>query len=193
MGKVLAFIYDEMADFELTFAATVVGRWMEKELVIIAYENKEVVSKPGIKYLPHITVKEALDLEEIEGIIIPGGWRDEIRPELHELLNKLNDEGKFLAAICAGPQYLARTGLLDNKKFTTSLTVEYLDDNEKDDPFTWDNYIDENVVRDGNIITAKGSAFVDFGIEIFDFYKIFDDPALGITKEQMAKEYKGLL
>ena len=192
LSKILAFIYDEMADFELTFATYVAGRWMEKELVTIAYENKVVVSKSGVRYLPHITIEEALDLDDIDGIIIPGGWNDETRPELHELLNKLNDDNKFLAAICAGPLYLAKAGVLDNKKFTTTLTKEFLIEEKKDDPFNWDNYEDKNVIRDGNIITAIGNAFIDFGMEIFDYYKVFDDPEFGITKEELAKEYKGL-
>lgn len=192
MSKVLAFIYDEMADFELTFATHVTGTWMEKELVTVAYEKKEIISKPGIKYTPHFTVKEALELDDVDGIIIPGGWRNELEPELHELLNKLNDDGKYLAAICAGPQYLARTGVLDNKGFTTTFTQDYMKENQMEDKFQWDNYIDEKVVRADNIITAKGEAFIDFAIEILDYYKVFDDPETQVTKEQLLLEYKGL-
>jgi len=192
IGKALVFIYDGMADFELTFAATVTGRWMEKELVTIAYDKKEIISSPGIKYNPHFTVKEALSFEDVEGIIIPGGRNNELRPELHKLLNKLNDEGKYLAAICAGPQYLARTGVVDNKKFTTTLSKEYMKENQMEDKFQWENYVDEKVVRNDNIITAKGEAFIDFAMEILDYYKFFDDPEAGITKAELAMVYKGL-
>lgn len=41
------------------------------------------------------------------------------------------------------------------------------------DPFPWENYIDKRVVREGNIITAKGRAFVDFSFAIFEYLGIY--------------------
>lgn len=144
-----------------------------------------------MKYTTHATVKEALQLVDVEGIIIPGGWNDDIRPELHELLTTMNQDNKFIAAICAEPQYLSNTGILDNKRFTTTLTKEILIQNNKKDLFNWDNFIDENVIKDGHIITAKGRAFIDFGIEIADYYHLFDDVEYWGTKEENKNRYKG--
>ncbi|WBW94921.1 DJ-1/PfpI family protein [Oceanirhabdus sp. W0125-5] len=121
MGKILCFIYDDMADFEMTLPGTAIS-WLKKELVTIAYKNKAVQSRPGFKYLPHATVKEALDFDDIDGLIIPGGWGDEQKTELTELIQKLNKGDKMLAAICAGPKFLARAGVLNDKKYTTTLT-----------------------------------------------------------------------
>jgi len=119
----LCFIYKDMADFEMTLPITVAGLWLEKELITIAYEKEAIISKPGVQYTPHATVKEALEFEDVEGLIIPGGWNDEQRPELTELIQKLNNENKMLAAICAGPQYLARANVLKGKKYTTTATT----------------------------------------------------------------------
>lgn len=192
MGKILCFIYDDMADFEMTLATTVASQWLEKELVTIAYEKEVITSKPGVQYMPHDTVKNALDFDDVEGIIIPGGWNDEQRTELTDLLGKLHREEKMLAAICAGPQYLARAGVLNNNKYTTTLTEEYMKTQNKEDFFPRDNFVKQNVVRDGNIITAVGRAFVDFAVEIADYFGVFDNPENEFTKESIANNYKGL-
>lgn len=187
--KILCFIYEDMVDFEMTLACHLV----DKEIVPIAYEIKVIKSKSGMCYYPMSTVKEALEYADVDGLIIPGGYNDEQRDELTELINKLNDQGKLLSAICAGPQYLARAGILEGKKYTTTLTEDKLREYfpiVSKDPFPRDTYINENVVRDTNIITAVGNAFVDFSIEILDYFGNFKDET---EKKKCASHYKGLI
>lgn len=59
-----------------------------------------------------------------------------------------------------------------------------------EDPFPRDTYVNENVVRDNNIITAVGNAFVDFSIEILDYFGKFKDEA---EKKKCASYNKGLI
>ncbi|MHB8947127.1 MAG: DJ-1/PfpI family protein [Bacillota bacterium] len=99
MSKILLFLYDEMADFEMVLATQYLCRDMGKELVTIANEAKPIKAGSGIVYLPHKTVREALDLTDVAGLVIPGGWRCDFRPELGELIRKLNDQGRLLGAI----------------------------------------------------------------------------------------------
>lgn len=56
------------------------------------------------------------------------------------------------------------------------------------DPFPRDTYINKNVVRDNNIITAVGNAFVDFSIEILDYFGRFKDEK---EKRTYSSHYKG--
>jgi Putative intracellular protease/amidase len=187
MEKILCFIYDDMVDFEMTLACHLVN----KEIIPIAYKIKVIRSNSGMCYYPIATVKEALEYTDVTGLIIPGGQNDEQRQELTELINKLNDEGKLLAAICAGPQYLARAGILVGKKYTTALTKDKLEEYFPKvlvDPFPRDTYINKNVVRDNNIITAVGNAFVDFSIEILDYFGNFKDEK---EKRTYSSHYKG--
>jgi putative intracellular protease/amidase len=188
MGKVLCFIYNEMADFEMTLATHLLGM-SEKEIVLIAYEKEVITSKPGVTYYPRLTVNEALLLNDIEGLIIPGGWVRDLKPELKELICKLDTEKKLIAAICAGPEYLAKAGILDNHKYTTTLSEEYLKQIGIEDVFPRNNYIKEKVVRDENLITAVGHSFVDFAIEVTDWFGLFDDEE---QKERFRNSYKGL-
>lgn len=187
MRKVLCFIYEGMVDFEITLACHLANR----EIVPISYEIKAIKSKSGMCYYPISTVKEALGYTDVDGLIIPGGYNDEHRKELTELINILNNQGKLLAAICAGPQYLARAGILKGKKYTTTLTeknIKQYSPNMLEDPFPRDTYIEQNVVKDGNIITAVGNAFVDFSVEIRDYLGNFEDEE---EKKEWAKHYKG--
>ncbi len=58
------------------------------------------------------------------------------------------------------------------------------------DPFPRQNFVLERVIRDRNIITAQGNAFVDFAIEIADWFGAFDDEE---DKNGFAKVIKGSL
>lgn len=102
----------------------------------------------------------------------------EIRPELIQLIKKLDEEGKLLSAICAGPRFLAKAGILDKVKYTTSIkkwTQLQKDNFKEDDPFPRENFIEERVVRDQNVITATGIAFIDFAVEICDWFNLFNN------------------
>ncbi len=189
MGKILCFVYNEMADFEMTLATHLLGMF-GKEIALIAYEKEVITSKPGVTYFPGMTVQEALSLEEVDGILIPGGWNRILKDELKELLLKLHSEGKLLASICAGPEYFAKAGILKDYKYTTTLTEEFLKQQGLEDSFPRENYVKEAVVRDRNLITAVGNAFVDFGVELACYFEYIKSEA---DKQEYAKHYKGLL
>jgi putative intracellular protease/amidase len=191
MKRILLFIYDDMADFEITFTAHLLGADLGMEVVTISYEDKLIRSKSGVIYKPAKVIKDVL-LEDVEGLIIPGGWNGEIRPELIELIQSINSKGNLLGAICAGPRFLAKAGVLDNAKYTTSIvnwTETHMRNFMEDDPFPRQNFILDRVVRDGNIITAQGNAFIDFAIEIADWFGAFDDEE---DKNDFIKAIKGI-
>jgi putative intracellular protease/amidase len=191
MEKVLVFIYDGMADFEITFVTHLLGADCGKEIVTIAYEDKLIKSKSGIIYKPARLIKDVL-AEEVDGLIIPGGWNGEIRPELIELIQSINAKGKLLAAICAGPRFLAKAGVLENVKYTTSIsqwTKEHAEQFKESDPFPRESFVSERVVTDGNIVTAQGLAFVDFAIAVCDWFSLFDDEE---DKNNFWKQIKGI-
>lgn len=189
MGRVLCFIYDNMADFEMTFSCELLKSYGEKEITTISYDMNMVKGSSGLEYQPNMTVKEAFKLKDVEALIIPGGWNTNYKQEIFELIHKLNEEKKLLCSICAGPQYFAKAGILEGRSYTTTLDSEYLESIEMEDPFPRDTYVDKNVVRDEHIITAKGNAFIDFGIEILHVLNLFEDEE---QKETCAKYYKGI-
>ncbi len=74
----------------------------------------------------------------------------------------MNEAGKLVAAICAGPIVLAKAGVIKGKQVTSYPGFE----NELKDGI----YVEKPVVRDKNIITSRGPALaVDFAIEIIKY------------------------
>ena len=189
MGKVLLFIYNDMADFEFSYATHLLGHELGKQVVVAAYDKSPVVSKGGITYLPHTTIAE-VDANEFEGFIIPGGWNPVVKQEILDLINQFYQQDKLLAAICAGPRYFAKAGILDKVKYTTSI-VEWNEMRceafKEEDPFPRQNFVNERVVRDKNVITSKGISFVDFGIEVANYFGMFK------TEDEKLELYKTIL
>ena len=106
---------------------------------------------------------EKIDLSQVEMAIFPGGMPGATNldscPFTDEVINSLNGRGGYLAAICAAPLILGRRGLLNGKSATCYPGFE----NE----LSGATILDESVVRDGNIITARGMGVaLEFAEEI---------------------------
>ena len=192
MGKILVFIFDKMTDYQITFIMHLLGADSGKEIITIAYEDKIIKGRSGFLYKPARLVNDVLN-ENVEGLMLCGGCYGDARPELIQLINKLNLEKKLLAAICgAGTVFLAKAGVLNNVKYTTPI-IEWTQENIKDfgtkDPFPRENFISKRVVRDGNVITAQGIAHIDFAIEICDWFNLFENQD---DRGNFTKNIKGL-
>lgn len=172
-GKILCWISEEFADFEVTLALHKIRNVGKRVIVPVGYDLEPVMSESGLHYKPELTVQGAMELSGVEGLLIPGGPIRSQRPELTELIRKLDQEKKLLAAICNGPQYLGRAGVLESRAFTTSCSVERIRKLGVEDPFPRRNFVDRRVVRDGHVITAGGRAFVDFSFALFDYLDVY--------------------
>ncbi len=188
MGKILCFVYDTMADFEITLACHILRLNADKELITISYGSSPITAASKLKYIADCTVDQATLLDDVDALIIPGGYERECRPELIALIKKLHTNKKLICAICAAPEFLAKTGILHDHSYTTTLSKEHLATNGITDFFPWQNYVDEKIVRHENIITAKGVSFIDFAIEIADYFTMFTDEN---EKQMYSKAYKG--
>lgn len=189
MGKVLIFIFKGMTDYEITFITHLLKVDAGKEIISIAYEDNLLRSASGLVYKPDKLISDVLGMD-VEGLIICGGWYGEVREELVQLINEINLKGKLLAGICgAGTVFLAKAGVLNEVNYTTPIiewTQKHIDVFGEEDPFPRNKFIDKRVVRDGNIITAKGIAFIDFSIEICDWLNLFE------SKEERAEFTKSI-
>ena len=127
-------------------------------------------------------------------LIICGGWYGELRIELQHLLIELNRQKKLIAGICgAGTLLLAKAGILKNVQYTTPINEwdkKYQELFGTTDPFPRVNFIAKRVVRDRNVITAQGNAFIDFAIEICDFFSLFSSE---LEKSEFSKNIIGAI
>ena len=142
-------------------------RWHYNSVTDIIYTDKEIVrSEEGVTVMPVKTCDE-FSTEDYDCLILPGcsDTRMALRNvKLNAFLRRFKDNCTFvIGAICSGPLFLQRAGLLEGKNYTDSLFVEmrelfpFIDDSR---------FLAMPVVEDGNIITANGSAFNDFAAHI---------------------------
>lgn len=94
------------------------------------------------------------DLSDYDLIVLPGGMPGSANLRDHELLiaelQKCEQVGKKVAAICAAPIVLNRAGLLKDKEFTCYDGVQ--------EQIADGHYRKETVVVDGQITTSRGPA-----------------------------------
>ena len=134
------------------------------EVTTVAVGGKETVTgSHGI--VVHADIPDVMYRDSApDMIILPGGMPgsthlDESRV-VDSALKVASKKGAYLCAICAAPLVLGKRGYLEGKRaicypgfeeYLKGATVSYT----------------ESVVRDGNIITAKGMGVaLDFGLEL---------------------------
>ena len=111
-------------------------------------------SYPSKLGYPAKSDKAAKDVtpDDFDALVIPGGFAPDFlrRSEaVMKLVRQLAEAGEPIAAICHGPWVLCSTPALRGKKATCFFAI-------KDDVVNAGaNYVDAEVVRDGNIITSR--------------------------------------
>ena len=133
------------------------------ELKLVSINETYVTSSHNVTVKADITIDQISDYEDIDAIILPGGMPGTLNlqnsEKLRDIILYCNENNKLICAICAAPMILGNLGLLKNKDATCfpGFEKELKDANVKTD----------KVVKDGNIITAKGAgvSFL-FGYEI---------------------------
>lgn len=184
MKTILCFIYEGFVDFEISLALTELNLDEGFQVVYIAYEKTPLKSSAGFTIIPDKIVSDITSSNDFEALIIPGGFIRPLKPELKELILDFDNKNKLIAAICAGPEFLAKAGLLEHRKYATSMFPSDYEEKNEPDPFPRNNYIETRVIKDANIITARGNAFVDFALEIWDWLNCYDHE----TEKEECKE-----
>ncbi|MCT3073475.1 glutamine amidotransferase [Leuconostoc citreum] len=160
MKQAVFLILDDYADWEGAHLSSMLNQ-AEEWQVKTASINKEVGSIGGFRTIVDITIDEIP--ENIDLLILIGGnsWAIE-NEELYYLLEKRLLNGQPVGAICGAVDYLAKKGLLNNFKHTGNsvyLWKEYTDYNNQQ------NFLEKQAVRDHNLVTANGTASLDFAFE----------------------------
>jgi len=183
--KILVLLYERMSDFEMTLACQNINNSSDFQILPIANSLDPITGRSGLIYIPKKKLADIKDLNDIEGIIIPGGEPLMLIPEFKELLIKLHHLKKMIAAICIAPEYLASLGILENVPFTSSMNPQYYRERGLFDPFEWKNDTHARVTVYDHIITAKGAAFIEFALEIWDYLGLYKDPQEKLEDKQM--------
>ena len=108
-------------------------------------------SKEGYPVHEEISMMQA-DITAFSGVIVPGGYAPDIlrrHVEINTFVREMFMADKLVAAICHGGWVLISAGIVHDKKVTCFHAI-------KDDLINAGaNFIDEEVVVDGNLITSR--------------------------------------
>jgi putative intracellular protease/amidase len=183
---VYLFVFDSMADWEAGHAVaginnpehqTEPGRFVVKTAGV---SRDPVMTIGGVTVLPDTTL-EAIEPPRSAMLILPGGtaWEAGEHGEAAEKAGAFLAAGVPVAAICGATLALARAGLLDEREHTSNAR-EYL----RETGYRGSGrYRDEPAVTDGEVITASGTAPVEFAYHIFRQLELYEPPMLEAWSE----------
>ncbi len=125
-------------------------------------DQAAVTGARGITALADGTLND-LNLDDTDLLILPGGYPGYVRlgqsEAVNRLIQKADEAGKVIGAICAAPTLLGKLGLLTDKKATCYPGME-------GDLHCKAHSLDP-VVQDGNIITSRGAGTaIDFSLAL---------------------------
>jgi protease I len=122
------------------------------EVVVVGSgSNRTYTGKYGYPIEVNKEAKE-IDVSKFDGVVIPGGYAPDVMrryPEMVRIVREAHQKGKVIAAICHAGWMLVSAGILKGKKVTGVSAI-------KDDLVNAGaNYLDQEVVRDGTLITSR--------------------------------------
>src|SRR6266545_5767930 len=148
--RLIALVENEFEDLELWYP--VLRLREERAEVVVAGLGADVYTgKYGLPAEPDAHVDE-LDMADFDGILVVGGWApDRLRrsEKVLELVRSADADGKLLGVICHGGWVPASAGILKGRTMTSTPGIK---DDVANAGATW---VDEPVVVDGNLITAR--------------------------------------
>ena len=168
--KFLVFVYNGFSEYEVSLACQFLAH--HGEIITVGIDKEVIIGEAKFKIIPDITFTN-LQAKNYDAIIISGSmdFSDYLNAtEVFSFLQKMNKENKVLAAICGGPFFLGRAGVLKGKKYTCNILAE---DREELGVFKDGEFVDIPAITDENIITAQGFATVDFAVSLGDRLGLF--------------------
>jgi len=118
----------------------------------------------GVMLTPDSTL-DAVVQNDFDMIVLPGGQPGtnhlKADPRVQKLLQRMSQQGRYVAAICAAPSVLATAGLLDGKKATSYPGAL--------EAFPKVRLQNAAVVEDGMLITSRGpGTAMDFALTLVE-------------------------
>jgi len=122
------------------------------EVMVVGSGRTDVFTgKPGTEAKADVRAAD-VQAADFDGIVIPGGYAPDMMrryPAMVNLVKDMHQENKLVAAICHAGWMLASAEILHDRKVTSFFAI-------KDDLIhAGANWVDQDVVVDGNLITSR--------------------------------------
>jgi len=152
-GKIVAVLAEQdFEDSELTEPLKAMKEAGAQVFVVGSGSQMSYKGKRGKATIKVDIDADKVRAEDFDAIIIPGGYAPD-KMRLHQpmidLVKRVHDLGKVVAAICHGPQLLISADVVRGRRVTSwpSVAIDLKNAGAK--------WVDEPVVRDGNLITSR--------------------------------------
>lgn len=150
--RVAILIEQKVEDSEFQVPYTALRKAGAEVVILGSRMNEEYKGKQGkVSIKPDGTTTESL-ADTFDAVIIPGGMApDQMRTNLKTVrfVQQAMQQGKLVAAVCHGPQVLIEGDLLRGRRVTGFRSIR------KDLQNAGAQVLDEPLVKDGNLITAR--------------------------------------
>ena len=169
MKKVLLVILDQYADWEAALVAAAVndpeGTEKKYEVKTVSLSGEPVKSIGGFTTLPDYDLVSAP--KDAAAVLLVGGmsWRKPEAVPVAEFVRQARQRGALIGAICDATVFLGMHGFLNDVRHTSN-QLESLKRAAGDAYTNEEHYVLEQAISDGGVITANGTAHMEFAREV---------------------------
>lgn len=132
---------------------------------VVAPTSEPVRSIGGFRTIPDYSFGTMPD--DYAALVLIGGfgWATPVAEQVAPLVKRAIENGKIVGAICNGASFMAKCGFLNGVRHTGN-GLDQLKAWGGDNYTNPDGYVHVQAVGDGNIVTANGSATLEFAREL---------------------------
>ena len=132
---------------------------------VVAPTMEPVKSIGGFRTLPDYSFETMPD--DYAALVLIGGfgWATPIAEQVDPIVRKAIEKGKIVGAICNGASFMAKCGFLNGVRHTGN-GLEQLQSWGGESYNNPEDYVNAQAVSDKNIVTANGSATLEFAKEL---------------------------
>lgn len=171
-NTVLFVLLDDYADWEAGSLAAALneepeGKGQRFNVKTVSLTTNPIQSIGGFTVLPDYGLTDAP--KDFVGLMLIGGnsWRKKDSKQVMKLVDKALEKRVVLGAICDATVFLGNNGILNNIRHTSN-HLEDLKETAGENYSNEAGYLHQQAVRSGQIITANGSAFLEFGKQVLE-------------------------
>ena len=167
MSKVLMCVADGYEELEAVTIIDILRR-AKIDITVASTGTNPLTSARGVKIVPDAMLAD-INSDAYDMIVLPGGAPNaeslKADQRVQNIIKKFNDQGRYIAAICAAPIALSAAGVLKNRKVTSYPSFQSnLDAGEV--------MAEERLVEDGKVITSQGpGTAIKFALRLVELIK----------------------
>ena len=179
---VYIYLFDTMADWEIGYITTGISNpMMQIEPGKYAVKTASIDGEPvrtmgGLQVIPDMSLAEVTPAKAAM-LILPGGtsWNEGKNREVLSLAQEFHNANIPVAAICGATLGLAQAGILDKVSHTSNAEAYLEPSGYKGSGL----YTQALSIRDQGVITAPGTAALEFSRDVFEELGLYTDKVLG--------------